>query len=223
MSATLNDQVRRAILEYLYELSRIRNGTHGHETVGDGVYAGVRKRIDTSLDDFASNLSCLVETHLVRERRLLRIRSNGKSVEYVVYSIAALGLVEIEGKSKIRAVKGRPIEALPKARELRETYFNHVDIHLLDFIPHGLRVIGQTFEDCLISGPAVIDLVCSHLDDECVFFVAENDDATVTIPTKRTLTGALPVEDCIFRSCRFRNVGVLARAELVHVSSKLGS
>ncbi len=217
MSANLNDQLRRAILEYLCELNRTHKGTHGHETVGGGVAVSVRKRAGATLDDFASNLSYLVEAGLVGERRQLRIFSSGHSVDYVVYSIAGPGLVEIEGESKIRVVEGHPIEALPKATTFGESYFRNLDVYLLDFIRHEFRIVGRTFEDCIISGPAVIELLRTHLDDQCVFFVAENGDAALSIPPKRTLSGALPVNDCTFRRCRFRNVGVVVRTAQDHL------
>lgn len=217
MSANPNDAVRRAILEYLYELNRTGRGTHGDETVGSGVSVTVRQRTGATRDDLASNLSYLVEAGLVRERRQLRIFSSGHSVDYVVYSIAGPGLVEIEGESKIRVVEGRPIEALPKATKFGETYFRNLDVCLLEFIGQEFRIVGRTFEDCLISGPAVIDLRRTYVDDQCVFFVDGNVDATVSVPQKRTLTGALPVRDCTFRRCRFRNVGVVVRLAQEHV------
>ncbi|MDH3317321.1 MAG: hypothetical protein OER43_16350 [Gammaproteobacteria bacterium] len=217
MSANRNDQLRRAILECLCELNRTHKGTHGHETVGGGVAVNVRKRTGATLDDFASNLSYLVEAGLVSERRQLRIFSSGHSVDYLVYSIAGPGLVEIEGESKMRVVEGHPIEALPKATRFGESYFRNLEVSLLDFVQQEFRIVDRIFEDCVISGPAVIDLLRTHIDDQCVFFVTENGDATVSIPPKGTLAGALTVKDCIFRRCRFRNVAVVVRMAQEHL------
>lgn len=211
MTANLNHPVSRAILEYLYELTRTLNGTHQRETIGGGIAVNVGKRTGARRSDIAPNLANLVEAGLVRERQQLRLLSSGRAIDVWVFGITGSGIVELKGESRIEVVKDRPIEALPVATDLRESYFSSLDIHLLDFARHGLRIVGRTFDNCLVSGPAVVDLRRTHLDERCVFFVPEAGDATVHIPAERSLAGVLPVEDCIFHNCRFRNVGVVAR------------
>ena len=211
MSEALNDPLSRAILEYLYELTRTQRGTHWNETVSQGVAVHVGKRTGATADDVAASLVALVAAGFVHERRQLRLFSSGRSLDSMVYAITGSGIVELKGESRIGAVKERPIEALRAATDLRETNFRGLDVRLPDFVRHGFRVSGRTFEDCLISGPAVIDIHRTHLDDRCVFFVPENGEATVFVEPGRTLAGVIPVQDCIFHNCRFRNVGVVAR------------
>ena len=211
MTDTQNDPLSRAILEYLYELTRTQRGTHWKETVGTGITVHVGKRSGAAPEDIEANLAGLVAAGFVQERRQLRLFSSGRSVDSMVYAITGSGIVELKGESKIGAVKERPVEVLPVAADLRETHFNKLEVRLLDFIRRGFRISRRTFDGCLISGPAVIDLQRTHLDDRCVFFVPENGEATVFVEPGRTLAGIVPVEDCIFHDCRFRHVGVVAR------------
>lgn len=211
MNVSVNDPLGRAILEYLYELTRTQRGTHRHETIGGAIAVHVGKHTGAPKEDIAASLEQLVSAGLVRERQQLRLLSSGRSIDSWVYGVTGSGIVELKGQSRIGAIKERPVEVLPLATDVRETYFNNVEVRLLDFVRRGFRISGRTFDGCLISGPAVIDLHRTHLDDRCVFFVPENGDATVFVEPGRTLAGILPVEDCIFHNCRFRNVGVVAR------------
>jgi hypothetical protein len=211
MTGDVNDSLSLAILEYLYELTRTQRGTHGHETIGGGIAVHVGRRTGAPREELAASLAQLVDAGFVRERQQLRLLSSGRSIDSWVYSITGSGIVELKGESRIGAVKDRPVEVLPTATDLRESYFNNLEVRLLDFVRRGFRISGRTFDGCLISGPAVIDLHRTHLDDRCVFFVPENGEATVFVEPGRTLAGILPVEDCIFHNCRFRNVGVVAR------------
>lgn len=211
MTDTLNDPLSRAILEYLYELTRTQRGTHRHETIGGGIAAHVGRRTGAPTKDIAVVLEQLVGAGLVRERQQLRLLSSGRSIDSWVYGITGSGIVELKGESRIGAAKDRPVEVLRTATDLRESYFNNLEVRLLDFVRRGFRISGRTFDGCVISGPAVIDLHRTHLDERCVFFVPENGDATVFVEPGRALAGILPVEDCIFHNCRFRNVGVVAR------------
>jgi hypothetical protein len=211
MTDILNDPLSRAILEYLYELTRTQRGTHHHETIGGGIAVHIGKRVGAPKEDIAVALEQLVGAGLVRERQQLRLLSSGRSIDSWVYGITGSGIVELKGESRIGSAKDRPVEVLPTATDLRESYFNNVEVRLLDFVRRGFRISGRTFDGCLISGPAVIDLHRTHLDERCVFFVPENGDATVFVEPGRTLAGIVLVEDCIFHNCRFRNVGVVAR------------
>jgi len=211
MTDTLNDPVSRAVLEYLYELTRTQRGTHWNETVSQGIVVHVSKRTGSAPEDIEAVLAQLVAGRLVHERRQLRLFSSGRSIDSMVYAITGAGIVELKGESRIGAARERPVEALPVATDLRETHFRDLDVRLPDFVRHGFRVAGRTFEGCLVSGPAVIDIHRTHIDERCVFFVPENGEATVFVEPGRTLAGVLPVEDCIFHDCRFRNVGVVAR------------
>jgi len=211
MSADLNDLLSRAILEYLYELTRTFGGTHWHETIGGWIAATVATQTGATRDDIASTLTDLVGAGFVRERKQLRLLSSGRAVDLWVYSITGSGIVELEGEPRIATLRNRPVRALPVATDLGDAYFRNLDIHLLDFVQRDIRIAGRTFDNCLISGPAVIDLKRTHLDEKCVFFVPETGDATVLIQPERSPSGVLPVEDCIFRNCRFRNVAVVAR------------
>lgn len=211
MTADVDDPLSRAILEYLYELTRTLGGTHWHETIGGWIAVNVGKRTGAIRGEIASALADLVARGWVRERQQLRLLSSGRAVDLWVYSVTGSGIVELMGEPKISTLRNRPVKALPVATDLGETYFRGLDIHLLDFAQQGIRIAARTFDDCLISGPAVIDLQRTHLDDQCVFFVPETGDATVLIQPERAPSGVLPVDDCIFWNCRFRNVAVVAR------------
>lgn len=211
MTADANDPLSGAILEYLYELTRTLAGTHWQETIGGWIAVNVGKRTGATRAGMASALAELVAAGWVRERQQLRLLSSGRAVDLWVYSITGSGIVELKGEPRISTLRNRPIKALPVATDLGETHFRGLDIHLLDFAQQGIRIAARTFDDCLISGPAVIDLQRTHLDDQCVFFVPETGDATVLIEPQRSPSGVLPVDDCIFRNCSFRNVAVVSR------------
>ena len=211
MTGNVNDPLSRAILEYLYELTRTQRGTHYHETIGGAIAVHVGKRTGAPKEDISVALAQLVGAGLVRERQQLRLMSSGRSIDSWVYAITGSGIVELKGESRIGSAKDRPVEVLPTATDLRESYFNNMEVRLLDFVRRGFRISGRTFDGCLVSGPAVIDLHRTHLDERCVFFVPESGDATVFVEPGRSLAGVLRVEDCIFHNCRFRHVGVVAR------------
>lgn len=216
MIGTSSDSVTRAVLEHLYELRRTAAGTHWQETIGGWLAANVAKRMGAVRADIASALAELVEAGFVRERKQLRLLSSGRAVTLWVYAITGSGIVELMGEPRISTLRNRPVGALPVARDLGETTFRNLDVHLLDFVQDGIRIAGRTFDNCLISGPAVIDLQRTHLDNRCVFFVPETGDATVLIHPERSPSGVIPVENCIFQNCRFRNVAVVARLAQEH-------
>ena len=154
MTDTLNDPLSRAILEYLYELTRTQRGTHRHETIGGGIAAHVGRRTGAPTKDIAVVLEQLVGAGLVRERQQLRLLSSGRSIDSWVYGITGSGIVELKGESRIGAAKDRPVEVLRTATDLRESYFNNLEARLLDFVRRGFRISGRTFDGCVISGPS---------------------------------------------------------------------
>jgi hypothetical protein len=89
------------------------------------------------------------------------------------------------------------------------------------------RLEGLTFENCLITGPAILFI---HPDwkieiDSPVFEIPGGDIEAVfweVDPYKQTVIGAIAVKDCVFRNCRFQGIGLASvRPVLDHIRNSM--
>ena len=86
----------------------------------------------------------------------------------------------------------------------------HDIVKLTDLVGATPRLNRQVFEDCDIMGPAVIWMRhpgledCTILDDGPPIFLRLEDE--------HPPAGTIVVKDCLFRRCRFRNIGIAGMA-----------
>lgn len=93
--------------------------------------------------------------------------------------------------------------------EKSSNYFKNRDIYIRDLLVDEIRVIGRTFEDCVIHGPAVVGFLRTLIDGDCVFVAPNIDAVIISVWPRRSVVGVLLIKDCTFRRCKFRNIGVV--------------
>lgn len=134
--------------------------------------------------------------------------------------IAVSGQASVHMQNVHISVGGTPLPdvAQPQTREsswLAEVYLSHRSFRIYDIPRDDDGIIrNRTFEDCDIYGPAVLVPLSGRLDG-CSF---EGDADTVLwelSPRQERIVGAIGLEDCIFRRCRFRRIGLAGTGEFI--------
>lgn len=93
------------------------------------------------------------------------------------------------------------------------TVFENLDISLFDLARANLarqqRIVGRTFRNCHIDGPAVMLVLGRTTFDATNFGPSGGDIRNLILrpagPT--SVVGAIPVQDCQFIGCSFFSVG----------------
>ncbi|MFN8559321.1 MAG: hypothetical protein U0531_18950 [Dehalococcoidia bacterium] len=95
-----------------------------------------------------------------------------------------------------------------------EQHLSHRSFHISELASDDGFIIGRTFEDCTIYGPAVI-LPVDHVTFENNTFEAEREALFWEIPDDReVVVGAIGLKSCVFRRCIFRGVGIAGKRTL---------
>jgi hypothetical protein len=112
------------------------------------------------------------------------------------------------------AVSGETSEKKAELTEAEKSnaFFKNRDVKLHDLIVEDRRVIGRTFEDCFIHGPAVVGFRRSPRID-CKYVAPDAEDLVIAVWENRAFVGTLLIKDCTFRRCTFKNISFLARLE----------
>ena len=90
-------------------------------------------------------------------------------------------------------------------------------VRFVDLATTSPRVVGHTFENCLIVGPAVIALIDSELLG-CTLGAETNLEELLWIvdPENRpSIVGAVAAEKCRFVQCRFQGIGFAGPKQLL--------
>jgi hypothetical protein len=101
------------------------------------------------------------------------------------------------------------------AEESAQRYIRGRTLRIAELARDDLIIRSRTFEDCDIYGPAVLIAVGTGIMQECGF---EGDAETVfwEIPAERVrIAGAIALEDCVFRRCRFSKIGLAGTREFI--------
>jgi hypothetical protein len=96
-----------------------------------------------------------------------------------------------------------------------DQYITHRSFSILDLAVVQDVVVGRTFEDCTIYGPAVL-LPLDENTFEHNTFEANPDALFWELPEDRTqLIREIGLSDCAFRRCVFRRIGIAAKRVLI--------
>lgn len=97
-----------------------------------------------------------------------------------------------------------------------DRHITHRSFRIVDLVDEGSDLImGRTFEDCTIYGPAVLAPL-NQLTFERNTFEATPDALFWVIAEDRNqLVGAIGLIDCTFRRCTFRGIGIAGKRELI--------
>lgn len=71
------------------------------------------------------------------------------------------------------------------------------------------------FEDCIIQGPAVLIFLGDTELDSCSFEGGHDSMLWEISPDRSSILGAVGFENCIFRRCQFRGVGIAGNKEFI--------
>jgi hypothetical protein len=94
-------------------------------------------------------------------------------------------------------------------------YFDRCTLRIADLIEPDGYIRNRTFDDCTIMGPAVLLPVPGRpfVLDGCTL---DPDAHTLADMTKgRSAPGAIPLDGCVFRSCRLPRVSFIGAQEAV--------
>ena len=85
-------------------------------------------------------------------------------------------------------------------------------VRIAEQAPDGF-IADQTYEECVIQGPAVLQLG----NPQVHFEVCEYDEAKdmVFAPVEQPLHGAIDLMNVTFRRCTFRHVGIVGPQALI--------
>ncbi len=90
--------------------------------------------------------------------------------------------------------------------ELRKKYVNGKTFRLVDIAIDG-RIIGRTFDDCVILGPAVLAASAFTTMRNPHWHARDRDSLFFEVGTKQK-DGLVVADDCTFNNCTFRDIGV---------------
>ena len=97
-----------------------------------------------------------------------------------------------------------------------ESYLRGRSVYLLDLIPPGAQPIisDRIFEDCEVRGPAMIALLNVNTITDSLFD-GDIDSLFVEVADKRIIVGAIGLQSCVFRRCRFTQIGIIGTREQI--------
>jgi hypothetical protein len=128
----------------------------------------------------------------------------------LVFAVLVLGLVLLL-VFRIWA-QIRPV-ATPN--DLARAHITHLTFQITDLARYEHVIRNKTFEDCTIYGPAIlVPLSAAEMVSKCVF-VGTAESMFWEIPDGRKLVqGAIGLDGCWFRRCRFVGIGFAGPAAL---------
>jgi hypothetical protein len=93
------------------------------------------------------------------------------------------------------------------------SYIKDQALYIFDLTRRRAIIKGKTFEDCDIHGPAVAAVLNGTDFIDCTFAEGGDHSSLVWLPdpSRGSYVGAIGLEECIFRRCNFRDVGLLTR------------
>ncbi|MBI3750365.1 MAG: hypothetical protein HY263_01755 [Chloroflexi bacterium] len=105
-------------------------------------------------------------------------------------------------------------EAPPAVQVLdqTQTYFKGLHFRITDLAVREPILRDKVFEDCAIFGPAVL-VLSEHVALGVTVMAERPSDMLFTLEPGRKVMGPIIVENCVFRRCRFVNIGLMADAE----------
>lgn len=96
-----------------------------------------------------------------------------------------------------------------------ERHITHRSFRLIDLVEEEPVIMGKTFEDCTIYGPAVL-LPVERTIMEHNSFNGTSEGIFWEIPDDRNyIIGAVGLVDCTFRRCNFHGIGISGKRPLL--------
>jgi len=102
-----------------------------------------------------------------------------------------------------------------------DSYIQGKAIHLMDLLSPAARPIvsNRTIEDCEIHGPAMVILL-NEVVIASSSFEGDANSLFVEVPEKRIVFGAIGLQNCLIRRCRFIAIGIIGTREQIERAKK---
>ena len=95
-----------------------------------------------------------------------------------------------------------------------KTTFESEIIRLADLTVTQDVLVGYTFTDCVIFGPAVLAPAGESVITDCTFSADADGLFWLVEPQREYVVGAIGLQDCRFERCRFDRVGFAGPLEM---------
>ena len=117
---------------------------------------------------------------------------------------------ELEGLQRIP-----PTQIAVSHQFIPDNYISGRIIHLMDLLAPGAKPIisNRTVEDCEVRGPAMVVLMRTALDKNT--WDGDLESLFVEVADERTIFGAIGLQGCVFRRCRFVAIGIIGTKEKI--------
>ena len=104
---------------------------------------------------------------------------------------------------------------------ITDTYVRGRLVYLMALLAPGAKPIisDRTIEDCEIRGPAMIALL-GGVTIASSTFDGNIESLFVEVVDKRTILGAIGLQDCVFRRCRFVAIGIIGTREQIEMAKQ---
>lgn len=96
---------------------------------------------------------------------------------------------------------------------LRQHYQDEV-VRIADLVVVENAIVGATFENCMILGPAIVYTIGNTLLDGCIFNIPSQNIDDMVIVAPRPVQGVVNVVDVTFTNCEFVRIGFLGPPQM---------
>jgi len=128
---------------------------------------------------------------------------------------------QVRASSKALQDKENALVSSLSHQYISDSYIKGKVIYLMDLLSPGARPIvsNRIIEDCEIRGPAMV----ITLDGTVIANSSFEGDANslfVEVPEKRIVFGAIGLQNCVMRRCRFIAIGIIGTREQIEQAKK---
>ena len=101
-----------------------------------------------------------------------------------------------------------------------DNYISGRIIHLIDLLAPGAKpiILNRTVEDCEVRGPAMVALMGTTLANNT--WDGDLESLFVEIADERIILGAIGLQGCVFRRCRFIEIGIIGTKEQIEEAKR---
>ena len=138
-------------------------------------------------------------------------------VAIVIWQVRTTNKATQDSKDSPLVPKTEPtIVALPPHQYISDSYIKGRLIYLMDLIAPGAKPIisNRTLEDCEIRGPVMIALLGGVTIGDSGFD-GDINSLFVEVSENRHILGAIGLRNCVFRRCRFTQIGIIGTQEQI--------
>lgn len=141
-----------------------------------------------------------------------------------------VGIVEERGKlaNELSSVKNElerlqrmpPTQIAVSHQFIPDNYISGRIIHLIDLLAPGAKpiILNRTVEDCEVRGPAMVALMGTTLANNT--WDGDLESLFVEIADERIILGAIGLQGCVFRRCRFIEIGIIGTKEQIEEAKR---